>query len=87
MLQSCEFERDSVGRNNSEITPPSISDRSRRGAGQAIEKTQSGVCLMKPLTAAIIGGLIVALAVVGYLYYQRTNNDITISLPKVELKR
>jgi hypothetical protein len=42
---------------------------------------------MKPLTAAIIGGLIVALAVVGYLYYQRTNNDITISLPKVELKR
>jgi hypothetical protein len=43
--------------------------------------------LLKPLTAAIIGGLIVALAVVGYLYYQRTNNDITISLPKVELKR
>ena len=42
---------------------------------------------MKPLTAAIIGGLIVALAVVGYLYYQRTNNDIIISLPKVELKR
>jgi len=42
---------------------------------------------MKPLTAAIIGGLIIALAVVGYLYYQRTNNDITISLPKVELKR
>jgi hypothetical protein len=42
---------------------------------------------MKPLTAAIIGALIVALGVVGYLYYQRTNNDITISLPKVELKR
>jgi hypothetical protein len=42
---------------------------------------------MKPLTAAIIGALIVALAVVGYLYYQRTNNDITISLPKVELKQ
>ena len=42
---------------------------------------------MKPLTAAIIGALIVALAVVGYLYYQRTNNDITISLPKVEIKR
>jgi hypothetical protein len=50
-------------------------------------KTEAGVCLMKPLTAAIIGALIVALAVVGYLYYQRTNNDITISLPKVELKR
>jgi hypothetical protein len=42
---------------------------------------------MKPLTAAIIGGLIVALVVVGFLYYQRTNSDITISLPKVELKR
>ena len=42
---------------------------------------------MKPLTAAIIGALIVALGVVGYLYYQRTHNDITISLPKVELKQ
>jgi hypothetical protein len=42
---------------------------------------------MKPLTAAIIGALIVALAVVGYLYYQRINNDITISLPKIELKQ
>ena len=41
---------------------------------------------MKPLRAAIIGALIVALAVVGYLYYQRTNNDITISVPKIELK-
>jgi hypothetical protein len=41
---------------------------------------------MKPLTAAFIGALVVALAVVGYLYYQRTNNDITIQLPKVELK-
>jgi len=42
---------------------------------------------MKPLTAAIIGALIVALAVIGYLYYQRTQNDITISLPKIELKQ
>ena len=41
---------------------------------------------MKPLTAAFIGALVVALAVVGYLYYQRTNNDITIQLPKVEIK-
>ena len=41
---------------------------------------------MKPLTAAFIGALVVALAVVGYLYYQRTNNDITIHLPKVEIK-
>ena len=41
---------------------------------------------MKPLTAAFICALVVALAVVGYLYYQRTSNDITIQLPKVELK-
>jgi hypothetical protein len=41
---------------------------------------------MKPLTAAFICALVVALAVVGYLYYQRTSNDITIHLPKVEIK-
>jgi ABC-type transporter Mla subunit MlaD len=41
---------------------------------------------MKPLTTAIIGALVVAVAVVGYLYYQRTSNDITIQMPKVELK-
>jgi hypothetical protein len=29
---------------------------------------------MKPLTAAFICALVVALAVVGYLYYQRTSN-------------
>nr|WP_318655088.1 hypothetical protein [Methylocapsa sp. RX1] len=42
---------------------------------------------MKPITIVIIGALLVALAVVGYLYYQRTNNDITIQLPKVEFKQ
>ena len=42
---------------------------------------------MNPLSSAIIGALVVALAVVGYLYYQRTSNDITIKLPKVELKQ
>jgi hypothetical protein len=42
---------------------------------------------MNPLTSAIIAALVVALAVVGYLYYQRTSNDITIKLPKVELKQ
>jgi hypothetical protein len=41
---------------------------------------------MKPLTAAIIGALVVAVAVLGYLYYQRTNNDITIRVPKIEIK-
>ncbi len=42
---------------------------------------------MKPLIALIIGGLVVALCVVGYLYYQRTSNDITIQLPKVTLPK
>jgi len=42
---------------------------------------------MKQLTIAFIGALIVAVAVVGYLYYQRTRRDITIQVPKVELKR
>jgi hypothetical protein len=34
--------------------------------------------VMKPFTVAIIGALVVAVAVFGYLYYQRTRNDITI---------
>jgi hypothetical protein len=58
----------------------------RRGPTPAIEKTRDGASLMKPLTAAIIGALIVAVAVLGYLYYQRTNNDITIRVPKIEIK-
>jgi len=41
---------------------------------------------MKPLTAAIIAALVVVVAVLGYLYYQRTSNDITISVPKIEIK-
>ncbi len=40
---------------------------------------------MKPLTTLVIGALVAALLVVGYLYYQRTQSDITIQLPKVEL--
>ena len=42
---------------------------------------------MKPVTALIIVGLVVALCVVGYLYYQRTTNDITIQVPKVTLQK
>jgi hypothetical protein len=42
---------------------------------------------MKPFITLIIGGLIVALCVVGYLYYERTSNDITIQLPKVSLTK
>ena len=40
---------------------------------------------MKPATMLFIGALVVALVIVGYLYYQRTRNDITIQLPKVGL--
>ena len=42
---------------------------------------------MKPVTALIIVCLVVALCVVGYLYYQRTSNDITIQVPKVTLPK
>jgi hypothetical protein len=42
---------------------------------------------MKPLTTAIIAALVVAVVVLGFLYYQRTRHDITIQLPKVELNR
>ena len=41
---------------------------------------------MKPFTMATIAVLVVAVAVLGYLYYQRTNNDITIRMPKIEIK-
>ena len=42
---------------------------------------------MKPVTIFIIGVLVLAVAVLGYFYYQRTKNDVTIQLPKVELQR
>lgn len=35
----------------------------------------------------LIGVLIVAVVVLGFLYYQSTRNDITIQLPSVDLKR
>jgi hypothetical protein len=41
---------------------------------------------MKSPTGLIIGVLVVALSVVGFLYYQRTANDITIQLPKITLQ-
>ena len=50
------------------------------------EKLELENALMKPLTVVIIGALAIVVAVFGYLYYQRTRNDITIQLPKVELK-
>jgi hypothetical protein len=42
---------------------------------------------MKLATSLIITGLVVALCVLGSLYYQRTSNDITIQLPSVSLKK
>jgi predicted negative regulator of RcsB-dependent stress response len=42
---------------------------------------------MKSISPLVVGILISALCVLGYLYYQRTKNDITIQVPKVELKR
>jgi hypothetical protein len=57
-------------------------------AGYAPEgRDPNGSSSMKPVTALIIGGLVVALCVVGYLYYQRTSGDITIQLPRIELKK
>jgi hypothetical protein len=45
--------------------------------GQAVALCWSELenTLMKPLTTATIGALVVAVAVFGYLYYQRTRND------------
>ena len=56
-------------------------DQAKRSKKLELENT-----LMKPLPIAIIGALVVAVAVFGYLYYQRTSNDITTQMPKVELK-
>jgi hypothetical protein len=60
--------------------------RARIGLDELSEQIELENPLMKPLTTAIIGALVVAVAVVGYLYYQRTRNDITIQMPKFELK-
>lgn len=35
----------------------------------------------------IVGALVVAVAVLGYFYYQETKNDIVISPPKIETPR
>ena len=39
------------------------------------------------MKSSLIGLLVAAIAVLGYFYYQRTRNDVTITLPNVELKR
>ncbi len=60
--------------------------RASQGQVKRSKKLELENTLMKPFTLAIIGALVVAVAVFGYLYYQRTRNDITIQMPKVELK-
>ena len=42
---------------------------------------------MKSNATLFIGVLATTVVVLGYLYYQRTQNDITIQLPKIELNR
>ena len=37
------------------------------------------------MRTAIIVVLIIAVAVIGYLYYQRTRGDIIIQLPKIQV--
>ena len=54
--------------------------------GRIAEGTRTGECSMKPVTIFIIDALVRAVGVLGYFYYQRTKNDVTIQLPKVELK-
>ncbi len=39
------------------------------------------------MKSSLIALLVVAIAVLGYFYYERTRNDVTVTLPKVELKR
>ena len=68
-------------RGHDPVTGPRMFGSDARSKKLELENT-----LMKPLTTAIIGALVVAVAVIGYLYYQRTRNDITIQMPKVELK-
>ena len=57
---------------------PVTGSRMSRDLVKRSEKLELENALIKPLTTAIIGALVVAVAVVGYLYYQRTRNDITI---------
>jgi len=40
---------------------------------------------MSSMRNMIIAALIAAVVVLGYLYYQRTQNDITIHLPTVQV--
>jgi hypothetical protein len=58
-----------------------------RFSATGTKKIRIGESSMKSFTTLIVGGLVVALGVVGYLYYQRTANDITIQLPKVSLTK
>ena len=76
--------RDAGARPGDGVAPRRVAHR--RDQVKRSKKLEMENTLMKPFTIAIIGALVVAVAVFGYLYYQRTSNDITIQVPKVELK-
>jgi len=40
---------------------------------------------MTDMKALLIGGLVVAVGVLGYLYYQETQDDVDINLPGVTI--
>ena len=40
---------------------------------------------MNSMRTVVIVVLIVAVALIGYLYYQRTRGDVTIQLPKIQV--
>lgn len=41
---------------------------------------------MKSSTRVVIVILVAAVAILGYLYYDRTRNDIVIEIPNLEVK-
>lgn len=42
---------------------------------------------MKNLTSIVLVGLVIAVAVLGYLYYQEQQNDIVIDVPDVKIEQ
>jgi hypothetical protein len=40
---------------------------------------------MKPVSALLIGVLAAVVIILGYLYYERTQDDVTIHIPEIKL--
>lgn len=45
-----------------------------------------GGAVMISTSRLVIIGLVAVVAVLGYLYYESTRNDVVISMPSIELK-